>query len=71
MVDAMILAAAYANGGCEHALDITVEYSKDRYQFGKALAEFQALSHNMADAKTALDGHWRGISVVASRSVAS
>lgn len=56
MVDAMILAAAYANGGCEHALDITVEYSKDRYQFGKALAEFQALSHNMADAKTVLDG---------------
>jgi alkylation response protein AidB-like acyl-CoA dehydrogenase len=56
MVDGMILAAAQANGGCEHALDITVQYSKDREQFGKALAEFQALSHNMADAKTVLDG---------------
>ena len=56
MVDGMILAAAQANGGCEHALDITVEYSKNRYQFDKPLGAFQALSHNMADAKTSLDG---------------
>ena len=56
MNDVMILAAAYANGGCEHALDITVQYSKDREQFGKALGAFQALSHYMADAKTNLDG---------------
>ena len=56
MDDAMILVAAYANGGCEHALDITVQYSKDREQFGKPLGAFQALSHYMADAKTALDG---------------
>ena len=56
MNDAMILQAAYANGGCEHALDITVQYSKDREQFGKPLGAFQALSHYMADAKTALDG---------------
>lgn len=54
--DGMILAAAQANGGCEHALDITVQYSKDREQFDKPLGAFQALAHNMADAKTSLDG---------------
>lgn len=56
MEEAMILAAALANGGCEHALDITVQYSKDREQFDKPLGAFQALAHDMADAKTALDG---------------
>lgn len=56
MDDAMILQAAYANGGCEHALDITVQYSKDREQFDKPLGAFQALAHDMADAKTAIDG---------------
>lgn len=56
MNEVMILAAAQANGGCEHALDITVQYSKDREQFDKPLGAFQALSHYMADAKTVLDG---------------
>ncbi len=56
MEEGMILAAALANGGTEHALDITVQYSKDREQFDKPLGAFQALSHNMADAKTVLDG---------------
>ena len=54
--DVMILQGAYANGGNEHALDITVQYSKDREQFDKPLGAFQALSHYMADAKTAVDG---------------
>jgi len=54
--DGMILSAAQANGGCEHALDITVQYAKDREQFDKPLGAFQALAHNMADAKTSLDG---------------
>lgn len=56
MDEVMILCAAQANGGCEHALDITVQYSKDREQFDKPLGAFQALSHYMADAKTVLDG---------------
>jgi alkylation response protein AidB-like acyl-CoA dehydrogenase len=56
MEDAMVLAAAQANGGCDHALDITVQYSKDREQFDKPLGAFQALAHNMADAKTVVDG---------------
>ncbi|MCY4423860.1 MAG: acyl-CoA/acyl-ACP dehydrogenase [Acidimicrobiaceae bacterium] len=51
-----ILAAAQAVGGATYALDITVDYAKTRRQFGKALAEFQAISHYLADARTALDG---------------
>jgi alkylation response protein AidB-like acyl-CoA dehydrogenase len=56
MQEAMILAAAQANGGAEHALAITVQYSKDREQFDKPLGSFQALAHYMADAKTRIDG---------------
>ena len=51
-----ILAAAQAVGGAAYALEITVEYAKTRRQFDKALAEFQAISHYLADARTALDG---------------
>ena len=51
-----ILAAAQAVGGASYALEITVDYAKARHQFGKALAEFQAISHYLADARTTLDG---------------
>ena len=51
-----ILAAAQAVGGASAALEMTVEYAKTRQQFNKALAEFQAISHYLADARTALDG---------------
>ena len=51
-----ILAAAQAVGGASAALEMTVEYAKERRQFNKALAEFQAISHYLADARTALDG---------------
>lgn len=56
MQRAVILAAAQAMGGADYALEITAQYAKDREQFGKALAEFQAISHYLADAKTELDG---------------
>ena len=48
----MILQAALAIGGAQHALDITVQYAKDREQFDKPLGAFQALAHYLADAKT-------------------
>ena len=51
-----ILLAAQAVGGAAYALEITVEYAKTRRQFNKALAEFQAISHYLADARTELDG---------------
>jgi alkylation response protein AidB-like acyl-CoA dehydrogenase len=56
MRDAIILLAALAMGGAQFALDITVQYAKDREQFGKQLGAFQALAHNLADAATAVDG---------------
>lgn len=56
MAPGAVLAAAQAVGGAEHALEITAEYARNRRQFGKALAEFQAISHYLADARTNLDG---------------
>ena len=52
----VILAAAQAIGGADYALEITVQYAKDREQFDKPLGAFQALSHDMADAVTSVDG---------------
>ncbi|HUC35837.1 MAG TPA: acyl-CoA dehydrogenase family protein [Acidimicrobiales bacterium] len=56
MHDACILLSALATGGARHALDITVQYAKDRRQFDKPLGAFQAISHYLAEAVTALDG---------------
>ena len=56
MQPAAILAAAQATGGAQYALEITAEYAKTRRQFNKALAEFQSISHYLADAHTALNG---------------
>src|SRR5581483_1428984 len=56
MHEALILAAAQAVGGARYALDITVQYAKDRHQFDKPLGAFQAIAHYLADAVTALDG---------------
>jgi alkylation response protein AidB-like acyl-CoA dehydrogenase len=52
----LVLLGAQAVGGARYALEITVQYAKDRHQFDKPLGAFQALAHNLADATTALDG---------------
>jgi alkylation response protein AidB-like acyl-CoA dehydrogenase len=56
MHDGIILAAAQAVGGAQYAMEITVQYAKDRQQFDKPLGAFQALAHYMADAATNVDG---------------
>jgi alkylation response protein AidB-like acyl-CoA dehydrogenase len=56
MLDGIVLLAAQAVGGARYALDITVQYAKDREQFGKPLGAFQAIAHYLSDAVTAVDG---------------
>jgi alkylation response protein AidB-like acyl-CoA dehydrogenase len=56
MDDGAILLAAQAMGGAERALELTVAYAKERKQFDKPLGAFQAISHYLADAATAVDG---------------
>jgi alkylation response protein AidB-like acyl-CoA dehydrogenase len=47
--------AAMALGLGRGALEMAVTYSKERKQFGKAIAEFQAIQWMLADSKTELD----------------
>ena len=56
MHESLPLLAAYAVGGADRALEMTVEYSKGREQFGKPIGSFQSLAHYMADAVAALEG---------------
>jgi alkylation response protein AidB-like acyl-CoA dehydrogenase len=56
MHEGAILAAAQAVGGAQYAMEITVQYAKDRHQFDKPLGAFQALAHYLADGSTAVDG---------------
>ena len=46
---AAILLAAEQIGAAERCLDLTVEYTKSRVQFGRPIGSFQALKHRMAD----------------------
>ena len=56
MEEGVILLAAWAMGGAERAVELTVEYAKERVQFDKPLGAFQAISHYLADATTNVDG---------------
>jgi alkylation response protein AidB-like acyl-CoA dehydrogenase len=56
LLDGIIMLAAQAAGGARYALEITVQYAKDREQFDKPLGAFQAIAHYLADAATTVDG---------------
>jgi alkylation response protein AidB-like acyl-CoA dehydrogenase len=56
LLDGIVMLAAQAVGGARYALDITVQYAKDREQFDKPLGAFQAIAHYLADAATVVDG---------------
>jgi alkylation response protein AidB-like acyl-CoA dehydrogenase len=43
-------------GAAEHALELSVEHSKQRVQFGKAIGTFQSIQFQCADALTEVDG---------------
>ncbi|MGE2834205.1 acyl-CoA dehydrogenase IpdE2 [Mycobacterium sp. SMC-4] len=46
---AAILMAAEQIGAATRCLELTVQYTKDRVQFGRPIGSFQALKHRMAD----------------------
>lgn len=52
---AAILLAAEQIGAAAQCLDLTVEYTKERVQFGRPIGSFQALKHRMADLYVAVE----------------
>ena len=53
---AATLAAAEMLGAADRVLSMTVEYAKDRVQFGKPIGSFQAIKHMLADALVDVEG---------------
>ena len=51
---AAVLMAFEQIGGASKALDMAVNYAKERYAFGRPIGSFQALKHMMADMYVAL-----------------
>ena len=52
---AAILLAAEQIGAASRCLDLTVDYTKQRVQFGRPIGSFQALKHRMADLYVAVE----------------
>src|SRR5207237_5211277 len=52
---ASLAAAAQLVGLAQQMLDITVEYAKQRKQFGQAIGSFQAVKHHLADVALGLE----------------
>ncbi len=52
----LALTAAACTGLGRRALEIGVDYVKERHAFGVPIGSFQAVAHGLADAVTALDG---------------
>jgi alkylation response protein AidB-like acyl-CoA dehydrogenase len=53
---AATLASAEMLGAADRVLSMTVQYAKDRVQFGKPIGSFQAVKHMLADALVDVEG---------------
>ena len=52
---AAVLHCAQSVGGAQHVLEMTVDYTKQRVQFDRAIATFQSVQHDCADMVMAID----------------
>jgi alkylation response protein AidB-like acyl-CoA dehydrogenase len=52
---ALVLLAADAFGGASRCVDMSVEYAKNREQFGVPIAQFQAVKHQLANMALAVE----------------
>ena len=53
---ATLAQCAYMVGGAQQVLEMTVNYAKERVQFGKQIGSFQAIQHKCANMVTDVDG---------------
>lgn len=53
---ALVVQCAEMVGGAQKALELAVDYAKQRVQFGRPIGSFQAIQHKCADMAVALDG---------------
>jgi alkylation response protein AidB-like acyl-CoA dehydrogenase len=52
---ATVLQSAESTGASEHLFETTVQYTKDRVQFGRAIGSFQAIKHRLANLAVTLE----------------
>ena len=65
-IDAGVVAMAQEQvGGAQRCLEMSVEYAKARYQFGRAIGSFQAIKHRCADMLVSVE-HARSVARYAS-----
>ncbi|WP_236795208.1 acyl-CoA dehydrogenase family protein [Amycolatopsis sp. GM8] len=58
-----IALAAEALGAAEHSLDRAVRHARERYQFGRPIGSFQAVKHQLADMRLAVDRALFGVDI--------
>jgi len=56
MIEGAIAECGAILGGAQRVLEMTVEYAKQRIQFGSPIGSFQAIQHKCSDMLTAVDG---------------
>jgi len=66
LAQAIALQCAEMVGNAAHELEVTAEYTKNRVQFGRPLATFQAVQHHLANMLTDVEGaRWTTYQAVA------